>query len=120
MPILEAMACGLPVIATNWSAQTDFFNETNGYPVEVARLVTVQSEHPYYRGMRWAEPSYEHLRQRMRHVYQHRDEARYKGQYAATEAHLKWTWDHSARKIITRLGEIDASSGRGFRSGAAA
>ena len=29
---LPLPACGLPVIATNWSSQTDFFNEKNGYP----------------------------------------------------------------------------------------
>jgi len=32
MPILEAMACGLPVIATGWSAQCDFMNAGNAYP----------------------------------------------------------------------------------------
>jgi glycosyltransferase involved in cell wall biosynthesis len=110
MPILEAMACGLPVIATNWSAQTDFFNETNGYPLDVVKLVVVQTKHPAYHGLRWAEPSYEHLRERMRHVYEHREEARNKGLFAATEVRMKWTWDHSARKILERLEQIESPS----------
>jgi hypothetical protein len=42
----------------------------------------------------------------MRHVYGHREEARAKGARAALEARTKWTWEHSARKIIGRLVEI--------------
>ena len=28
-PLLEAAACGLPVMATNWSGQLDFLNKAN-------------------------------------------------------------------------------------------
>lgn len=103
MPILEAMACGLPVIATDWSAQRDFMNAGNAYPLEVERLVPAELTSPYYRGARWAEPSYEHLRGLMRHVYENRDEARAKGLRASQEVLSRWTWEGSASRISALL-----------------
>jgi hypothetical protein len=107
MPILEAMACGLPVIATNWSAQCDFMNEGNAYPIEVERIIPAEAKCPYYKGFGWAQPSYEHLRALMRHVYQNPGEARAKGLRASEEAHAKWSWEQSALKIISRLDAIE-------------
>src|SRR3712207_7858290 len=34
MPVLEAMACGLPTIATAWSGPTDFLTDEVGYPLQ--------------------------------------------------------------------------------------
>lgn len=107
MPILEAMACGLPVIATDWGAHRDFMNNENAYPVYVEKLVAAQAKCPYYDGFNWAEPSYEHLRMLMRHVYENQDEAKSKGIKAARDAAEKWTWDHSARKILERINAIE-------------
>ena len=106
MPMLEAMACGLPVIATNWGSHCDFMNDGNSYPLRVDRMVPAIAKCPYYAGFSWAEPSGEHLRELMRHVYEHRDEARGKGERAAHEARTQWAWEHSAQKIIRRLEEI--------------
>ena len=106
MPILEAMACGLPVIATDWSAQRDFMNHGNAYPVEVERIIPAEAKCPYYKGFGWAQPSYEHLRALMRHVFEHPAQARAKGMQAAAEVHEKWTWDQSAAKIMARLDAI--------------
>jgi glycosyltransferase involved in cell wall biosynthesis len=109
LPILEAMACGLPVIATAWSAQTDFINSGVAYPLEIDGLVLAEAKCPYYEGFNWAEPSYEHLRTLMRHVYENREEAKMKGAQASAEVLGKWTWRHSAEKIIRRLHAVGAS-----------
>lgn len=106
MPILEAMACGLPTIATNWSSQVDFFNDLNGYPVDVKNLIMANAKCPYYDGFKWANPSEEHLIDRMRFVYYHQEEAERKGKMASEEVRTKWTWQKAAEKIIKRLDEV--------------
>lgn len=108
MPHIEAMACGLPVIATDWSAPTDFMNESLAYPLQIARLIPAVAKCPYYEGFRWAEPDEDHLVHLLRHVYENRAEAAEKGQRASAEVLSKWTWRHAAEKIKARLQEINA------------
>jgi glycosyltransferase involved in cell wall biosynthesis len=58
--IAEAMALGTPVVATNWSGNTDFMNESNAACVDF-RLVTLERDHgPYRKGQLWAEPDVAH------------------------------------------------------------
>jgi glycosyltransferase involved in cell wall biosynthesis len=108
MPILEAMACGLPAIATSWSGPTEFLHEGVGYPVAVRGLVPADAKCPYYEGFRWADPDPDDLVAKMRHVFTHRDEARAKGAAAASDAAAKWTWGHTAALIEERLRELGA------------
>jgi hypothetical protein len=93
----------MPVIATDWSAQCDFINAGNAYPIAVDRLVPAVVKCPYYEEFRWAEPSYSDLQ---RHVYRNRGEARAKRrERALREVLSRWTWDNAALKIIARLDE---------------
>ena len=103
MPVLEAMACGLPTIATDWSGPADFLHEGVGYPLRVGALVDAEARCPYYRGFQWAEPDFDHLRYLMREVVEHPEQARAKGAAAAAEVASRWTWDHAAARVRQRL-----------------
>ena len=39
LPMVEAMACGTPVIGTRWSGPAEFLTEENGYPLRTDGLV---------------------------------------------------------------------------------
>ncbi|MGZ5380689.1 MAG: glycosyltransferase family 4 protein [Thermoanaerobaculia bacterium] len=108
MPILEAMACGLPAIATPWSGPSEFLNDGVGYPIAVRGLVAADAKCPYYKGFRWADPDPDDLVAKLRYVFTHREEARAKGANAAREAATKWTWAHTAARIVERLQGIGA------------
>ena len=93
LPLMEAMAAGLPVIATRWSAQTDFLNDDNAYLINLEGLEPapphVELGH-LYGGRLWAKPSIDHLRALMRHVFTHREEARTKGMRARHDVVHRW------------------------------
>jgi glycosyltransferase involved in cell wall biosynthesis len=103
LPILEAMACGVPAIATDWSAQTEFFHSGVGYPLRIRGLVPADAKCPYYPGFNWADPDLEHLVHLLRHVYENREEARARGERAAEEARTRWTWRHAVERMRDRL-----------------
>jgi hypothetical protein len=101
-PVLEAMACGLPVITTGWSGVTDFVDDEVGYPLEY-RMTPAEARCVYYDGFDWADPDAEHLQARMREVFENRDAARAKGAVAARRVAEGYTWQHAAERIAARL-----------------
>lgn len=59
LPMLEAMARGVAVVATGWGGTGDFLNHETGYPVNHLDLVPVRND-LYYKTGNWAEPSRDH------------------------------------------------------------
>lgn len=106
MPVLEAMACGLPVIATDWSGPADFLHAGVGYPLEVKAMVKAVAKCPWYEGFEWAEPDADHLRFLLREVVDRPDQARERGLAAAAEVAGKYTIEHAAARVRDRLLEL--------------
>lgn len=68
LPIAEAMALGKPVVATNYSANVDFMNESNSFPVDYSVTEITDDHGPYRRGAKWADADVAHAAEQMRRV----------------------------------------------------
>ena len=109
MPLLEAMACGLPTIATDWGAHRDFAHDDICYPLAIRGTVPAANVRcPYYQGFSWADPDPDHLGVLLRRVFEQREEAAGKGRRAAVEVAARWSWSAAAGRIRNRLTEIGA------------
>ena len=60
----EAMACGIPTIASNHSGNLEFMNESNSWLVEVEDWSPAQPEQQY----QWRLPKIESIQKAMREV----------------------------------------------------
>ena len=119
-PHVEAMAMGLPVIATNWSGPTAFLDESVGYPLEYT-LGPAPDDSESTRGHQWAEPSVPELRRLMRRVFEHRDEARRRGARARERMLREYSPSALADTVLaeaTRLVQAAPSARARSRRGA--
>jgi len=95
-PLLEALACELPVIATRWSGQLDFLREENSYLIDIEGLVPASVEEESFAGHLWAQPSIEHLRQLMRAASAHPEDAHTRARQGRQDMIDHWDWSITA------------------------
>lgn len=117
LPILEAMACGLPTITTGFGAALDFCHSGNAYLIP-AKLSCLEEKHigehetidfPF-----WAEPDLETLKKLMRRLFLNRMEACHRGLLASQEISREWTWNRTAEIIAKRLESLKHGEKRDF------
>lgn len=96
--LLEAMACGVPLISSTFGGVGAFFDERVGYEV---KFRPVGAWNSIYRGT-WSDPNDSDILDRMRQVYRRRDEARRLGMAAAERAR-QYRWEDTIRKLVIVL-----------------
>jgi glycosyltransferase involved in cell wall biosynthesis len=69
LSIAEAMAYGVPVVATGWSGNLDFTSTENSALVGYDLVLTSLADGPYPAGSMWAEPRVEDAAKQMRRIH---------------------------------------------------
>jgi len=98
LPMIEAMACGLPVITTDFGGQTDFCTNKTGWLIP-GKLTEVKHE-LQYEGINWLTPDIKKLREAMRVAYS-KDLTKLKEN--ALKTAKQYTWENTAKKIISLI-----------------
>ena len=118
LTIADAMALGKPVIATDWSGNTEFMDVSNSFPVSYDLVELEENVGPYTAGASWAEPSVEHAAELMRFVVDHPGEASARGQRASVSMCRDYSEARIAELVERRLAVIaERSSFDTFRRG---
>ena len=106
-PHVEAMAMGLPVIATNWSGPTAFMTEENSYPLPIEPRLSRPPPGHHFRNHRWAEPDAKALRALMRRAAERPEEARAKGAAARRDVARRFSPEAVAKIVVDEVRRIE-------------
>lgn len=107
-PHMEAMSCGVPVIATGWGGNLEFQNDDNSWLIRVDGLDVIddREEFPGYKGQRWAAPSVDDFARLLAVAATDERERARKAERARTDMVERWDWSKIAPIAEVRLREI--------------
>lgn len=103
LTMAEAMFLGKPVIATGFSANMDFMNISNSYPVKYKLTDIAKDAGPYKKGNIWAEPDTCHAAELMRYVYENVGSAKAIGKIASEDIKQNLNYHSIGNLIKNRL-----------------
>ncbi|MDP9932689.1 FkbM family methyltransferase [Variovorax paradoxus] len=109
LTMAEAMLMGKPVIATNYSGNIDFMDESNSLLVPFKLQKLGRPIPPYDANSEWAEPSIECAANYMRRLYEDREWAAGLGARAKVSAEKSLSLDVAGLRLAERIKEIRAS-----------
>ena len=106
MPVIEALACGLPVIVTASGSTDDFVDESVGIRVAATRRAfPYEAEFPLVAEGWLLEPDAPSVRAALRRLFSDRALVRDLGAAAAERARA-WTWDRTATAALEAIARL--------------
>lgn len=107
LELLEMMACGKSVIATDYSAHTEFCNKDNCYLVDIDELETAY-DGVFFSGSHgeWAsfsQPQKDQLIEHFRAVHKSKQQNGSSSNMAGIETAKSFSWNNSAKELLNGL-----------------
>ena len=103
LTMAEAMARGRPVVATAYSGNLDFMDDSNSLLVPHRRVPVAAGSGPYPTSTVWAEPDIDVAAAHLRWVVEHPEEARELGARAALSVRESGSIERTAEFIRSRV-----------------
>ncbi len=113
LTLVEAMALGKPVVAAPYSGVRDFFDLNDGFPVRYRRVELATDQGPYQAGSKWAEIDEGHLAERLREIYDNRQEALRRGAEGRRRVAEELSYEAVGRCLQRRFADIVRRLARG-------
>ena len=99
LPLIEAAAAGVPIVATNWSGHLEFLQKENFGTVDYD-LVEIQESRIdgriFHKGFKWANPIEASFKKEVRKVYDDYPQAKEKAK--AMKKHIQFNYNSDAIK----------------------
>ena len=110
LTMAEAMALAKPVIATGYSGNMQFMDESVAFLVPYTLREIGPDHHPYPADGQWADPDLEHAGKLMRQVFEQRDAAAEVGRRAAARVRDEWSTTAKGPGLAERIAALRARS----------
>lgn len=109
--LADAMAYGVPVIATNYSGNVDFCTDETYFPVDYD-LIPIDPRVSHWKtdGAQWAEPSIESAAEQMRRVFSDYESAQKAAKAAQQKILSKYSVDLFRKTLRARLAAVRANA----------